>query len=135
MAVVEPLSTEAPEPAFRSPPHNIEAEQELLGAILVNNEAAARVGGFLLPEHFFHATHQRIYKAALALIDRGEIATPTTLKPFFERDDSLAHVGGAAYLAKLAAAATAIINAETYGKAIYDLALRRELVRIGESMV
>ncbi len=135
MALVESLNTDATETPFRSPPHNIEAEQELLGAILVNNQAAERVDGFLRPEHFFHATHQRIYDAALKLITRGEIATPTTLKPFFERDDSLKHVGGAAYLAKLAAAATAIINAETYGKAIHDLALRRELVRIGESMV
>jgi replicative DNA helicase len=136
MALAEQISSNEPaSPAFREMPNNIEAEQELLGAILVNNDAAERVRGFLLAEHFFQPAHQRIYKAALDLMDRGEIATPTTLRPFFERDGSLAHVGGAGYLAQLAAAATSIINAETYGKAIHDLALRRELVRIGEAMV
>ena len=123
------------EPPYRSAPQNIEAEQELLGAILINNDAAAKVSSFLLPEHFAEAVHARIFAAATKLIERGEIANPVTLKSFFERDEALSEIGGAAYLARLAASATTIINAEDYGKVIYDLALRRELIRIGEDMV
>ncbi|HLT78291.1 MAG TPA: replicative DNA helicase [Ferrovibrio sp.] len=123
------------EPTFRIQPHNLDAEQELLGAILINNEAAMKVSGFLRPEHFFHEAHRRIYDASLTLIERGEIANPVTLKAYFERDDVLAKVGGPAYLARLAAAATTVINAEDYARVIFDLALRRELIGIGEDMV
>ena len=120
---------------YRSAPQNIEAEQELLGAILVNNDAAGKVSAFLLPEHFAEGIHGRIYAAASTLIERGEIANPVTLKGVFERDEGLVDIGGTAYLARLAAAATTVINAENYGRVIYDLALRRELIRIGEEMV
>ncbi len=120
---------------YREQPSNADAEQALLGAILINNEAAHRVAAFLLPQHFFWPVHGRIYEAASKLIDRGQIATPTTLKTYFERDEGLADVGGSEYLARLAAAATTVINAEDYGKAIYDLYLRRELIDIGEGMV
>lgn len=123
------------EPTFRVQPHNLDAEQELLGAILVNNDAAMKVSGFLQPEHFFHEAHRRIYQAALTLIERGEIANPVTLKAYFERDEVLTKVGGPAYLARLAAAATTVINAEDYARVIHDLALRRELISIGEDMV
>lgn len=125
----------ANEPAFRIQPHNLDAEQELLGAILVNNDAASKVTGFLLAEHFFHEAHRRIYQAALTLIERGEIANPVTLKSYFERDEVIAKAGGTAYLARLAAAATTVINAEDYAKVVHDLALRRELIGIGEDMV
>ena len=137
MAALTTVSSAAAskEPLYRVLPHNLEAEQELLGAILINNDAAAKVSDFLRPEQFFNDTHQRIYAAALTLIERGEIANPVTLKAYFERDETLAHVGGAAYLARLAAAATSIINAEDYGRVIHDLAVRRELIRIGEDVV
>jgi replicative DNA helicase len=125
----------AGEPAFRIQPHNVDAEQELLGAILVNNDAAMKVSGFLAPEHFFHEAHRRIYQATLTLIERGEIANPVTLKAYFERDEVIAKAGGTTYLARLAAAATTVINAEDYAKVIHDLALRRELIGIGEDMV
>ncbi|HEX6959518.1 MAG TPA: replicative DNA helicase [Ferrovibrio sp.] len=128
-------SLNASEPTFRIQPHNIDAEQELLGAILINNDAAMKVSGFLRPEHFFHEAHRRIYDAALTLIERGEIANPVTLKAYFERDEVIAKAGGTAYLARLAAAATTVINAEDYAKVIHDLALRRELIGIGEDMV
>jgi len=123
------------EPGYRTPPHNVEAEQALLGALLVNNEAASRVTEFLLPEHFFEPVHERIFDAALKLIERGQIANPVTLKQYFDRDDALADVGGAQYLARLAGAATTIINAEHYGRVIFDLAVRRNLIVIGEDIV
>ncbi len=121
--------------AFREQPHNTEAEQALLGAILVNNEAALKVSGFLTAGHFFEGVHGRIYEHAMALIERGQHATPVTLKTYFERDEALSEVGGATYLVKLAGSAVGIINAEDYGRAIYDCFLRRELIGIGETMV
>jgi len=73
-------------PVFRAPPHNLEAEQALLGAILVNNEAIDRVSNFLKPAHFFDALHARIYETASKLILSGKRATPITLKTFFQAD-------------------------------------------------
>ena len=119
----------------RLPPHNFEAEQALLGALLLNNKAHERVSEFLRPEHFAHAAHGRIFAAAGRLIERGQIANPTTLKGFFEQDDALAEVGGTEYLARLAASAISIINAEDYGKLIFDLHMRRELISLGEDVV
>ncbi|MDA5194341.1 replicative DNA helicase [Govanella unica] len=132
--IVQTLTPDGPE-EYRTLPHNLEAEQALLGAILVNNEAAGKVQDFLLADHYFEPVHGRIYEAALRLIDRGQLATPVTMKPFFERDPALADVGGAQYLARLAGAAVTILNAEDYGRLVYDLALRRELITIGEDMV
>ncbi|HXF89111.1 MAG TPA: DnaB-like helicase N-terminal domain-containing protein, partial [Xanthobacteraceae bacterium] len=73
-------------PSFRTAPHNIEAEQALLGAILVNNEAFYRVSDFLEPQHFYEPIHQQIYELASQLIRAGKIATPVTLKTFLPAD-------------------------------------------------
>ena len=88
-----------------------------------------------LPEHFFEAVHARIYEAASTLIRAGKLAAPVTLKTYFEQDDTLNEIGGPAYLARLAAAATTIINAEEYGRTIYELAMRRRLIGIGTDIV
>jgi replicative DNA helicase len=117
------------------PPANTEAEQALLGAILINNAAYGRVSEFLLPEHFANAVHGRIYAAIAKLTDRGQIANPITLKNLFDQDGALAEIGGAQYLARLAEAAVTIINAEHYGRSIHDLHLRRELITIGQDCV
>ncbi|MGZ8308927.1 MAG: DnaB-like helicase N-terminal domain-containing protein, partial [Rhodoplanes sp.] len=121
-------------PAFRTPPHNIEVEQALLGAILVNNEAFYRVSDFLNPEHFFEPIHQRIYELAGGLVRAGKVATPVTLKTFLPADLDVAGLTASQYLARLAAEATTVINSEDYGRTIYDLALRRALIGIGEEM-
>jgi replicative DNA helicase len=128
---------QAPEPAsaFRMAPHNIEAEQALLGAILVNNEALYRVSDFLEPFHFFEPIHQQIYDHARSLVRTGKLASPITLKTFLPGDIDIAGLTVAQYLARLAAEATTIINAADYGRAIYDLAIRRDLIGIGEDMV
>ncbi len=125
----------AGEAALRTAPHNIEAEQALLGAILTNNEACDRVSNFLMPEHFFEKVHARIYEAVSTRVRSGQLASPVTLKSFFEQDESLQHIGGAAYLARLAASATTIINAEDYGRTIHELAQRRALISIGTDIV
>jgi len=120
---------------YRQQPHSIPVEQALLGAILVNNEAFHRVSGYLLPDHFFEPAHGRIYTAMTRLIERGQLASPVTLSHFFERDEGLTEVGGAQYLARLAASVVSVQDIEDYGRTTYDLALRRQLIAVGEEMV
>src|SRR6187397_738732 len=122
-------------PVYRSAPHNIEAEQSLLGAILVNNDEFYRVSDFLEPKHFVEPIHQTIFETAGSLIRMGKVATPVTLKTFVPADTDLGGMTVGQYLARLAAEATTIINAQDYGRTIYDMALRRDLIRIGEDMV
>jgi len=120
---------------YRTAPHNIEAEQALLGAILVNNEAFYRVSDFLEPRHFFEPIHQNIYQLARDLIRAGKIATPVTLKTFLDANIDIGGLNVSQYLARLAAEATTIINAEDYGHTVYDLSIRRDLIQVGEDMV
>jgi len=137
MALELTVRKAAPEPEinYRQAPHNIEAEQALLGAILVNNEAFYRVSDFLEPKHFFEPIHQKIYEVCASIIRAGKVATPITLKTFLPPDADVAGLTPPVYLARLAAEATTVINAEDYGRTIYDLATRRDLIRIGEDMV
>jgi replicative DNA helicase len=138
MAQADSTARKAPPeaaPLYRSAPHNIEAEQALLGAILVNNEALYRVSDFLEPRHFFEPVHQNIYEIAGSLIRVGKIANPVTLKTFLPADVDIAGLTVNQYLARLAAEATTVINAEDYGRTIYDLFIRRSLIVIGEDMV
>ncbi|MBR0701286.1 replicative DNA helicase [Bradyrhizobium sp. 62B] len=129
------LAPDAGTPAYRSAPHNIEAEQSLLGAILVNNDAFYRVSDFLEAKHFFEPLHQTIFETAGSLIRMGKIATPVTLKTFLPADTDVGGMTIGQYLARLAAEATTIINAQDYGRTVYDLSLRRDLIGIGEDMV
>jgi len=134
-ALIRPVPQALETPTFRAPPHNFEAEQALLGAILVNNEACDRVSSFLKSEHFYDALHGRIYDHAAKLIWAGKRATPITLKTFFQGDEPVGELTVPQYLGRLAANATTIINAEDYGRTIYDLAIRRNLIQIGEGLV
>src|SRR3974390_3856967 len=108
MAPVESLVRKPSEPAaaYRSAPHNIEAEQALLGAILVNNEAFSRVSDFRNPEHFFEPIHERIFGLARELIRAGKIATPVTLKTFLDASIDIGGLTVTQYLARLPAGAT-----------------------------
>jgi replicative DNA helicase len=121
--------------AARIPPHNYEAEQALLGALLANNEVYYKVSEFLRPEHFADALHGRIFEAAGKIVLRGQVADYLTLKAMFDQDPALIEAGGAQYLARLAAAVVSIINAEDYGRAVHDLYLRRKLISLGEDVV
>jgi replicative DNA helicase len=139
MATVEQFPGRLPaanssERAYRSPPLNVEAEQALLGAILVNNDAYDRISDFLKPEHFVEEIHRRIFEIAGSLIRAGKLASPITLKTFLGEHD-IAGSTVPQYLARLAAEATTIINALDYGRSIHDLAVRRELIQIGEDVV
>jgi replicative DNA helicase len=120
---------------LRQPPQNVDAEKALLGAILMNNLAFERVSEFLEPRHFADPLHQRIYERAAALIRAGRAATPITLKPDFVNDPPMGRMTVPAYLGHLVAQSVSVLNTEAYGKTIHDLAIRRELIRIGEDMV
>jgi replicative DNA helicase len=128
------LAPDAGTPAYRSAPHNIEAEQGLLGAILINNDAFYRVSDFLQPKHFYLAVHQEIYETASSLIRMGKLANPVTLRTFVTEAD-LGGMTVSQYIARLASEATTVINALDYGRTIYDHAIRRDLIGIGEDMV
>lgn len=123
------------QPEIRELPNNIEAEQGLLGAILINNDAFDKVSAFLKEEHFFEALHGRIFASVKVFTDRGKVATPVTLKTHFENDPIMQEIGGTKYLARLASDATSVINAKDYGRTIYDLAIRRGLINVGEEIV
>jgi replicative DNA helicase len=116
-------------------PYNLEAEQALLGAILLNNKTHEAVSEFLRPEHFSHAVHGRIYAVIDILVGRGEIADPITLKAYFEDSEELAPVGGVGYLVDLAASVVTICNVEDYGRLIHDLYIRRQVIALGEEAV
>jgi len=123
-----------PDKNYRTSPHNIEAEQALLGALLVNNDAVERVADFLDTRHFHDGLHQRIYDIIIKLRRDGKSATPVTVKTFIPPQD-VADIDVPRYLALLAAEATTIINAQDYARTIYDLAVRRSLIGIGEDIV
>src|ERR1700726_454131 len=108
------LAPDASAPAYRSAPHNIEAEQGLLGAILVNNDAFYRVSDFLEPRHFFEPLHLTIYETASSLIRMGKVATPVTLKTFLPADTDIGGMTTAIYLAHVAAEATTTHNAQDF---------------------
>lgn len=120
---------------FRTIPHNEEVEQALLGALLVNNKALEKVSEFLRAEHFYNPVHGRIYTAISTFVERGQDASPITLKSYFEKDQDLSHVGGGQYLADLAMHVVSVVNVDDYGRTIYELHLRRALISLGEDTV
>lgn len=122
-------------PLYREAPNNIEAEQALLGAVLINNDAFYRVSDFLKSAHFYEPLHRKIFEVAGELIRMGKIANPVTIKTFLPADEKVGDMTVAHYLARLAAEAVTVINAADYGRAIYDLATRRALITVGEDMV
>jgi replicative DNA helicase len=115
-------------------PHSIEAEQQLLGALLTNNDVYDRVAAIIKPHHFYDPVHQRIYETAVARIAKGNLASPVTLKAFLEDDEGLKELGGPAYLARLAGAAISAFAVRDYAQMIHDMAVRRELIALGQEI-
>src|SRR6056297_2186580 len=120
--------------AADSVPHSIEAEQQLLGAILTNNEIYDRIAQIIGPQHFYDPVHARIFETAAARITRNTLASPVTLRAFLEDDEGLKELGGANYLVTLAGAAISTYAARDYAQMIYDLAIRRELISLGHDI-
>ncbi|MEM8980333.1 MAG: replicative DNA helicase [Pseudomonadota bacterium] len=115
-------------------PHSIEAEQQLLGAILTNNDIFDRVSSIISADHFYDPVHARIFETAQARISKNTLASPVTLKAFLEQDAGLQELGGATYLVKLAGTAAASFAARDYAQMIYDMAVRRELITLGQDI-
>ncbi|WP_295312015.1 replicative DNA helicase [Roseobacter sp.] len=115
-------------------PHSIEAEQQLLGAILTNNDIYDRVAALIGPQHFYEPVHARIFEIAAARIAKNNLASPVTLKAFMEDDEGLRELGGPAYLARLAGAAVSAFAVRDYAKMIYDLSVRRDLIQLGREI-
>ncbi|MFH1157708.1 MAG: replicative DNA helicase [Pseudomonadota bacterium] len=123
------------EAGYRVAPHNEEVEQALLGALLVSNKALEKVSDFLRAEHFFNPVHGRIYDAIFKFAERGQDASPITLKSFFEKDADLSHVGGGQYLSDLASGIISVVSVGDYGRTVYELHLLRALIAMGEDVV
>ena len=122
--------------AYRHVPYDIEVEQALLGAILVDNQALERVSAVLKGEHFYDPLHQRLYEAMSGTMERGGmVITPLTLHAAMKADPGLQEVGGHAYLAGLAQAAPAYANVRDYARILHDLFVRRSLIHLGEDIV
>ncbi|MEP1588675.1 MAG: replicative DNA helicase, partial [Tateyamaria sp.] len=115
-------------------PHSTEAEQQLLGAILTNNDIYDRVAAIIGPSHFYDPVHARIFEISSARIAKNNLASPVTLKAFMEDDEGLKELGGPAYLARLAGAAISAYAVRDYAQIIYDLAVRRDLIQLGRDI-
>ncbi|KJV99130.1 replicative DNA helicase [Orientia tsutsugamushi str. Sido] len=122
-------------PIAKSAPSNIQAEQMILGAVLINNRVLYSINEFLLPEHFYEPLHGKIYTSINLIISKGISATPISLKNMLGNEPAFDEIGGVNYLAKLTTLALSIVNVTEYGRIVYDLALRRYLIEIGEKIV
>ena len=112
-------------------PHNIEAEQGMLGAILLNNEIFFDISETINVDHFYEPVHKLIFDVIGKMISKGQIAPPITLKSFFEVEKNLEEIGGSNYLVRLANSAVSLDYAKNYAHIIYNLAVRRGLYELG----
>ena len=119
---------------FKELPNNIEAEQAVIGSILVLNDIFDDVSIIIDNKKFYDPVHQKIFAAIENLISKGMLANPITLKNYFENDNSLAELEGHEYLVKLTKFSTTIRQAIEYSKIVYDMHIRRELIKISETM-
>ncbi len=115
-------------------PSNLEAEQALLGSILVNNDIIDEISGIINISSFYDPAHTKIYEVIEILNNKGMVANPITLKNYFEKDDMLNEVGGTEYLVKLTRFSSSTKQAIDYAKVIHEMYLRRELIQISDKL-
>jgi replicative DNA helicase len=115
-------------------PSNIEAEQSLIGSVLVNNDIIDEISNIINAGKFFDPIHRKIYEVVENLNNKGMIANPITLKNFFENDSGLSEVGGADYLVKLTRFSSSIKQAIDYAKIIHEMYVKRELIFISDGI-
>ena len=115
-------------------PSNLEAEQALLGSILINNDIIDEISNIINPLLFYDPAHVKIYEVIEGLNNKGMIANPITLKNFFEKDNMLNEVGGTEYLVKLTRFSGSSKQAIDYAKIIHEMYLRRELVMVSDKL-
>ena len=115
-------------------PSNLEAEQALIGSILVNNDIIDEISTIINPNSFYDPAHTKIYEVIEELNNKGMIANPITLKNYFEKDNMLNEVGGTEYLVKLTRFSSSTKQAIDYAKIIHEMYLRRELILISDNL-
>ena len=115
-------------------PTNLEAEQAVLAAVLMNNRALERTAEFLKAEHFTHPAHQEIYKLAERQFAAGIPFDIITAKNYLEQQGVLESVGGVDYLTQLSSAGATVVNVDQYGRIVYENALRRELIGLSQNI-
>ena len=116
-------------------PNNIEAEQSVIGSILVSNDILDDVSSIINYTKFYDPIHQKIFLAIENLISKGMLANPITLKNYFENDKNLIELEGHEYLVKITKFSTSLRQAIEYAKIIYDMHVRRELIKISETTI
>ena len=119
----------------RELPNNIEAEQSVIGSILVSNDIFDDVSPIINYTKFYDPIHQKIFLAIENLISKGMLANPITLKNYFENDKNLIELEGHEYLVKITKFSTSLRQAIEYAKIIYDMHVRRELIKISETTI
>ena len=119
---------------LRIVPMNIEAEQALLAALLTSNSVYERISDFLKPEHFYDDVNGKIFEAIAKLLENNQLADPLTLKNYFLQKDEIAAIGGERYLIELAKNSPILSNTTEYGKLIYELYQRREILKISDEI-
>ncbi|MEP0518539.1 MAG: DnaB-like helicase C-terminal domain-containing protein [Hyphomicrobiales bacterium] len=120
---------------FDLAPHNIEAEQALLGAIFINNDAYYLVSDFLDSDHFFDQLHSKIYYVIAQVISEGKTATPVTVKDYLQPDEMIGEITVGQYLTRLAMNATTVLNAKDYGNVVKEAYQRRLVIKIAEELI
>ena len=115
-------------------PCNLEAEQALLGSILVNNDIIDEIANIVNSHIFYDPSHIKIYEVIESLNSKGMIANPITLKNYFEKENILSEVGGTEYLVKLTRFSGSVKQASDYAKIIHEMYLRRELIQISDKL-
>jgi replicative DNA helicase len=118
---------------FKELPNNIEAEQSVIGSILVTNEIFDEISTIISSTNFYDPMHQKIYNAMESLIYKGMLANPITLKNYFEDEKDDLNVPE--YLVKITKFSTSVRQAIEYSKIIYDMFVRRELIKISEQTI
>jgi len=131
---VEKIDFKTTQPIEKKLPANIEAEQALLGSILVNNDILDELSNIINSLKFFDPIHRKIYEVIESLNSKGMIANPITLKNYFENNNNLIEIGGIDYLVKLTRYSSSIKQAIDYAKVIHEMFLKRELITISEDI-
>ncbi|HCC68630.1 MAG TPA: replicative DNA helicase [Nitrospiraceae bacterium] len=119
----------------RLPPQNIEAEQSVLGAILLENEAVAKVLEFLAPNDFYRDAHKKIFNGMLALYERNEPIDLITLTEHMDRKEQLEDIGGASYLSSIISQVPTSANVRYHSKIVKEKAILRNLIRTATEIV
>ena len=122
-------------PKEKKMPSNVDAEQALIGSVLVNNDIIDEISNFIKPGEFFDPIHKKIFEVIEHLNNKGMIANPITLKNYFENENALSDVGGVDYLIKLTRFSASVRQSIDYAKIVHEAYVKRELVGISENIL